>query len=97
MSDTVVARTDFELRMLEGLVDCAYALSLAVGEAAKAEADRALQAKLFDTFQRGFLAVRMGIRLAMTLRAAPRALARPAAASARQASEIERPEIERLE
>jgi hypothetical protein len=74
--------------MVEALVDCAHALSVAVAEAAKAEADSKLRMQMFEAFQRGFLAVRMGIRLSLMLRAAPRAVARP---------EVERLETERLE
>ena len=72
MSDAAVARTDHELQMLESLVDCAKTISLAIGEAAKVETDRVRQLELFDAFQRGFFGVRRGIRLALTLRAAPR-------------------------
>jgi len=53
-------------------VDCAYGLGVAFGEAAKAEADHARQLELFEAFNRGFLAVRMGIRLCMSLRAPPK-------------------------
>ena len=88
MPDTPVARTEHELRMVEALVDCAHALSVAVAEAAKAEADGKLRLQLFEAFQRGFLAVRMGIRLSLMLRAARGAVARPA---------VERLETERLE
>ena len=88
MPDTAVARTEHELRMVEALVDCAHALSVAVAEAAKAEADGKLRLQLFEAFQRGFLAVRMGIRLSLMLRAAPKSVARP---------EVERLETERLE
>ena len=88
MLDTTVARTEHELRMVEALVDCAHALSVAVAEAAKAEADGKLRLQLFEAFQRGFLAVRMGIRLSLMLRAAPKSVARP---------EVERLETERLE
>jgi hypothetical protein len=88
MLDTPVARTEHELRMVEALVDCAHALSVAVAEAAKAEADGKLRLQLFEAFQRGFLAVRMGIRLSLMLRAAPKSVARP---------EVERLESERLE
>ena len=88
MPDTPVARTEHELRMVEALVDCAHALSVAVAEAAKAEADGKLRLQLFEAFQRGFLAVRMGIRLSLMLRAAPKSVARP---------EVERLETERLE
>ena len=79
MPDTAVARTELELRMVEALVDCAHALSMAVADAAEAEADSKRRLQLFEAFQHGFLAVRMGIRLSMMLRAAPRADARPAA------------------
>lgn len=92
MPDTAVARTEHELQILEALVDCAHELSVAVAGAAKAESGTR-QLQLFDAFQRGFLAVRMGIRLSMMLRAAPRAIGLPA----REASDIERPETERLE
>ena len=88
MLDTPVARTEHELRMVEALVDCAHALSVAVAEAAKAEADGKLRLQMFEAFQRGFQAVRMGIRLSLMLRAAPKSVARP---------EVERLETERLE
>ncbi|WP_397420360.1 hypothetical protein [Phenylobacterium sp.] len=97
MYDTAVARTEHELRMVEALVDCAHALSVAVAEAAKAEADGKLRLQMFEAFQRGFLAVRMGIRLSLMLRAAPKSVARPAAEPAREAPERERPEAERPE
>ena len=97
MSDTAVARTDHELRIVEALVDCAHVLSVAVAEAAKVERDHARKLQLFEAFQRGFLAVRMGIRLSITLRAGARAIPRPAAAPAREAPEVERLETERPE
>ena len=97
MPDTTVARNEHELRLLETLVDCAHALSVAVAEAAKAERDQARRLQLFEAFQRGFLAVRMGIRLSMALRAAPRAIARPASQPMREAPEVERPETPRHE
>ncbi len=97
MSDAAVARTDHELRILEALVDCAHGLSVAVAEAAKMERDQARRLQMFEAFQRGFLAVRMGIRLSIMLRAGARAIPRPAAAPAREALEIERPETERAE
>jgi len=67
------ARTARELQMLEAMVDCAHALGMAFGEAAKVETDARRSLELFDAFQKGFLAFRMGIRLSMTLRAPPRA------------------------
>lgn len=78
MPDAPVAPADHELQMLGTLVDGAYALSMVFAEAAKAESDRAAQLKLFDAFHRGFQAVRLGIRLRMMLRAAPK-VARPMA------------------
>ncbi len=95
MSDAAVARTDHELRLLEALVDCAHELSVAVAEAAKAERDHARRLQMFEAFQRGFLGVRMGIRLSILLRAGARAIPRPA--PAREAPEVERPETERRE
>ncbi len=92
MPDTTVARNEHELQILAALVDCAHELSVAVAGAAKAESGTR-QLQLFDAFQRGFLAVRMGIRLSMMLRAAPRSIGLPA----REASDVERPETERLE
>ena len=97
MSDAAVARTDHELRIVEALVDCAHGLSVAVAEAAKVERDHARRLQMFEAFQRGFLAVRMGIRLSITLRAGARAVPRPAAAPAREAPEVERLETERPE
>jgi len=72
------ARTARELQMLEGLVDCAHSLGMAFGEAAKAEAETKRSLELLDGFHKCFLAVRMGIRLSMTLRAAPKAAPAPA-------------------
>ena len=66
------ARTDCELQMMEAMVDCAYALGMAVGAAAKAEADSKKSFALYDLFHRSFLAVRMGIRLSLALRAGPK-------------------------
>ena len=77
--------------MLETMVDCAHALGLAFGEAARAETDHKRRLELADAFQRSFLALRMGIRLSLTLRAAPKVS--PAAAIERaEPSERERPE-----
>jgi hypothetical protein len=94
-------RTDRELQMLEAMVDCAYALGLAVGEAAKAEAETKRSFELYDLFHRSFLAVRMGIRLSLTLRAAARAVqarVEPGAPERPEALETERPEpVERLD
>lgn len=73
-----LTRADRELQMLESLVDCAYALAMAVGEAARGEPVGSRALALYGLFQDGFRAVRMGVRLSMTLRTAPRAL--PAAA-----------------
>jgi hypothetical protein len=86
------ARADRELQMLEALVDCAHGLGMALGAAAKAEADTKRMLVLVDAFQRSFLAVRMGIRLSMTLRAPPKAA--PAVAPER-AETLERERAER--
>ena len=59
--------------MLEGLVDCAHALGMVLGAAAKAESDAKRCLGLVEAFQKSFLAVRMGIRLCMALRAPPKA------------------------
>jgi len=69
---TDAVRTARELQMLEAMVDCAHALGVALGEAAKAEADTKRSLELLDAFHKSFLAVRMGIRLSMTLRAPPK-------------------------
>jgi len=66
---TEAARTARELQMLEGMVDCAHDLGLAFGAAAKGETEAKFDLERFDAFQKCFLAVRMGIRLCMTLRA----------------------------
>ncbi len=99
MSDPA-ARADHELQLLESLIDCAETISLAIGEAASVESDPARQLDLFDAFQRGFLGVRMGIRLALTLRAGPRPV-RVAAiapeAEPLETEEAEQPETERAE
>lgn len=80
------ARTARELQMLEGLVDCAHALGMAVGAAAKAETDVRASLARVEIFQKCFLAVRMGIRLCMSLRAG-----RSVSISAHAAA-VERPE-----
>jgi len=97
MPSAATSRTDHELQMLEALVDCAYDLSMAVSGTAEAETDVTRRLQLFEAFQRGFLAVRMGIRLSMMLRAAPKAIARLAVDAAREAPEVERLETERPE
>lgn len=94
---TEVARTDRELRMLEALVDCAYALGMAVGEAAKAEADTKQSFRLYDIFHRSFLAVRMGIRLTMALRAGAKPAALRVERDEPDGPEREHPERERLD
>ena len=90
------ARSAHELQMLETMVDCAHALGIAFGEAAKAETDTKHRLELFDAFQKSFLALRMGIRLSMTLRAAPKAAAvlapERAEASEREPAEHDPPE-----
>ena len=67
------SRAACELQMLEGLVDCAHALGMVLGAAAKAESDTKRCLGLVEAFQKSFLAVRMGIRLCMALRAPPKA------------------------
>lgn len=79
--------------MLESLVDCGHALAIALSEAVQEENRRAVQLQLIEVFQRGFLAVRMGIRLCVTLRAGPKAAT--AAACAVNPSEHERAEREK--
>jgi len=88
-----LARTDHELRMLEAMVDCAHGLGVAFGQAAKAEGEHAKRLELFDAFNRSFLAVRMGIRLSMTLRAP----AKPARAEAAERDPPETDEADRPE
>lgn len=90
MSDAVTAAADRELQMLGSMVDCAHRLGMTFGGAAEAEADLTAKLQLLDAFHRSFQAVRMGIRLSMTLCATPK----PAAAAA---VPRERPERERLE
>jgi len=80
--------------MLETMVDCAHALGLAFGEAAKAETDTKRRLELFDAFQRSFLALRMGIRLSLTLRSPQTA---PMAAASLAAERAEAPEREPAE
>jgi hypothetical protein len=79
---TEAARSARELQMLEGMVDCAHALAMAFGAAAKGGAGAGLSLDHLEAFQKCSLAVRMGIRLCMALRAA-----KPA-----RAASIERPE-----
>ena len=91
------ARTARELQMLEGLVDCAYGLAMRFGEAAKAEADTKHSLELFEGFHKSSLAVRMGIRLCMTLRAPPKAAPTAARAEAIERERAEDEPAERLE
>jgi hypothetical protein len=74
------------------MVECAYALGMAFGQAAQAQTDTKHSLELAEAFQRSFQAVRLGIRLSMTLRSAPKP-ARPE----REAVERDRIEIEALE
>lgn len=82
------ARTVPDLQLLDALVHCAGKLALRFGEAAEAETDLTRCLELHAAFDRGFLAVRMGIRLSMTLRAGPKQPAanddRPEATSERE-------------
>ena len=89
MSEAAQSRSDHELRMMEAMVDCAHALGMAFGNAARAEADNRRALALFEAFQKSFLAVRMGIRLSLTLRAGAR--------TAPAATEHDRLERERAE
>lgn len=84
---TEAARTARELQMLEGLVDCAHALGMAVGTAAKAETDVRASLAGIAVFQKCFLAVRMGIRLCMSLRAGRSVSARAASVERSEALE----------
>jgi len=88
------ARTARELQMLEGMVDCAHALGLAFGAAAKGATEAEFNLERFDAFQKCFLAIRMGIRLCMTLRAGkPASAVAPApgrAAAVERAEPLER-------
>ena len=94
MSEAAQSRSDHELRMMEAMVDCAHALGMAFGNAARAEADNRRALALFEAFQKSFLAVRMGIRLSLTLRAG----ARTAPAAIQDELERERPEcLDRVE
>jgi hypothetical protein len=93
MTGTAIARPDRELQMLEAMVDCAHGLGMGFGRAAQAEADPTKSFQLFDAFHRSFLAVRLGIRLCMTLRAPPK----PARADVAEAPERDPSETERLE
>src|SRR5687768_7801054 len=90
MPDSAPAHIDHELQLLGAMVECAHALGMRFGEAAQAEPDVTKSVPLFDAFNRSFLAVRMGIRLSLTLRAPPK----PARAEAveREALETEAPE-----
>jgi len=82
------ARTARELQMLEGLVDCAYGLAVTFSDAAKAEPDTTRSLDILDGFLKCGVAVRMGIRLCMSLRAPPKGA---------PAARAERPERERQE
>jgi hypothetical protein len=91
MFDVDQARTDRELQMLEGMVDCAHTLAMAFGAAAMAEDDFSRKMELAEAFQRSSKAVRLGIGLRLRLRAAPK-LARAAA----ERPEALKPESDRL-
>ena len=101
MPDTIAARTEHEIQSLAMLVDCATTISLALGEAAKAETDKHVLIKLSDAFQRGFQAVRLGIRLSHTLRAPPKPTAatelRPAKTETLKVETAETLQVERAE
>lgn len=87
---TEAARTARELQMLEGMVDCAHALGMALGAAAKREIETGRGLDHVDAFHKCFQAVRMGIRLCLALSAGKPA---PAAAPvADRAAGAERPE-----
>jgi hypothetical protein len=88
-----VSPAEHELQMLGPMVACAQALGLRFGEAAKAEPDVTRSVELADAFHKSFLAVRMGIRLSMALRAAPK----PARAEAAERLETEGMETDRPE
>ncbi len=83
--------------MLETMVDCAHGLGMALGAAAKAQSDTKRCLELVEAFQKSFLAVRMGIRLCMTLRAPPKAAAAvaPERAEALEREPLEREPLER--
>jgi len=90
------ARTARELQMLEGLVDCAYGLATTFAAAAKAEADTRHSLELLEGFHKSAFAVRMGIRLCMTLRAPPK-VAPAMTAERADTLELERAEEEPAE
>jgi hypothetical protein len=93
-------RAAHELQILEGMVDCAHELGMALGAAAKAERDTKRLLVLVEAYQKCFQGVRMGIRLCMTLRAPPKAAFEPQPIEAPERPEAldrERPERERLE
>jgi len=81
--------------MLEAMVDCAHVLGMAFGEAAQAETDAKRRLELLDAFHKSFLALRMGIRLSMTLRAPPRAALAPEPAEASERDPVGRDPAER--
>ena len=81
--------------MLEAMVDCAHGLGMSFGKAAQAEADTKRCLELAEAFQRSFLAVRMGIRLSLTLRAGKVDRSAVAAREALDRVENERPDQER--
>lgn len=97
---TTLPRADHELQMLEAMVDCAYALGMAAGDAARGAADpKEGSGALYDLFLRSFQAVRLGIRLGISLRAGvpQRAAVQPAAAPPPRPERPEPLETERLD
>jgi hypothetical protein len=94
---TEAARTARELQMLEGLVDCAYGLAVTFSDAAKAEPDTTRSLEILDGFLKCGVAVRMGIRLCMSLRAPPKAAPAAERAEAIEREPAENEPAERLE
>ena len=87
------ARTEHEIQSLAMLVDCATKITLALGEAVQAEADKRALLKLSDAFQRGFQGVRLGIRLSHSLRDPPKL----ATAMIAKPPRVEAPKVEMAE
>ena len=87
MPEAAVPRDVPHLEMIESMMQCAFELGRAATEIAKRAADTKLFLAASAEFRHCFFSVRMGIRLAQTLRLNP-----ARAALAAEAPERERPE-----
>jgi hypothetical protein len=93
MSDAATAHSAQDLDMVSAMVGCAYELGMAAGAMAKACKDHKAFLAASAEFRQCFFAVRMGIRLKLSLRAGPK----PAAVERAEAESVEREAADRPE